>query len=85
MAVFLYPGLMEKAVELHQGKLLSSTEGTHWLVHTANRYHFTCSREYNTILDDSVLTLHTLTGFALRGEFFQPSSYFSFIQHFPAQ
>ena len=27
------------------------------------------------------LTLHTLTGFALRGEFFQPSSYFSFIQH----
>ena len=33
-------GLMEKAVELYQGNLLSSAEGEHWLVHTANRYHF---------------------------------------------
>ena len=32
-------GLLEKAVTLYHGKLLSSAEGEHWLVHPANRYH----------------------------------------------
>lgn len=44
-------GLLEKAVELYQGKLLSSAEGDHWLVHMANRYHFAYMATVNELLN----------------------------------
>lgn len=50
-------GLMEKAVELYQGKLLSSAEGEHWLVHTANRYHFAYMSTANELLKQ-LMTIH---------------------------
>ena len=43
-------GLMEKAVDLYHGKLLSSAEGDHWLVHPANRYHLAYMSEVNELL-----------------------------------
>lgn len=42
--------LMEKAVDLYHGKLLSSAEGDHWLVHPANRYHLAYMSEVNELL-----------------------------------
>ena len=50
-------GLMEKTVELYQGKLLSSAEGEHWLVHTANRYHFAYMSTANELLKQ-LMTIH---------------------------
>lgn len=50
-------GLMEKTVELYQGKLLSSAEGEHWLVHTANRYHFAYMSTANELLK-RLMTIH---------------------------
>ena len=43
-------GLLEKAIEQYQGKLLSSAEGEHWLVHTANRYHLAYMNIVNELL-----------------------------------
>lgn len=43
-------GLLEKALEQYQGKLLSSAEGEHWLVHTANRYHLAYMNTVNELL-----------------------------------
>lgn len=43
-------GLLEKAIEQYQGKLLSSAEGEHWLVHTANRYHLAYMNTVNELL-----------------------------------
>lgn len=43
-------GLLEKAIEQYQGKLLSSAEGAHWLVHTANRYHLAYMNTVNELL-----------------------------------
>lgn len=43
-------GLLEKAVELYHGKLLSSAEGEHWLVHPANRYHLAYIGMVNELL-----------------------------------
>ena len=42
--------LLEKAVELYQGKLLSSAEGDHWLVHQANHYHLAYMSTVNELL-----------------------------------
>lgn len=43
-------GLLEKAIEQYQGKLLSSAEGEHWLVHTANRHHLAYMNTVNELL-----------------------------------
>lgn len=43
-------GLLEKAIEQYQGKLLSSAEGEHRLVHTANRYHLAYMNTVNELL-----------------------------------
>ena len=42
--------LLEKAVELYQGKLLSSADGDHWLVHYANHYHLAYMSTVNELL-----------------------------------
>lgn len=41
----------------YQGKLLSSAEGEHWLVHTANRYHFAYMSTANELLKQ-LMTIH---------------------------
>ena len=43
-------GLLEKAASLYQGKLLSTTDGEHWLVHYANRYHLAFMSTVNELL-----------------------------------
>lgn len=43
-------GLLEKAIELYQGRLLSNAEGEHWLVHYANRYHLAYMSTVNELL-----------------------------------
>lgn len=43
-------GLLEQAVELYHGKLLSSAEGEHWLVHPSNRYHLSYISIVNELL-----------------------------------
>lgn len=45
------------AVISNQGKLLSSAEGEHWLVHTANRYHFAYMSTANELLKQ-LMTIH---------------------------
>ena len=43
-------GLLEKAASLYQGKLLSTADGEHWLVHYANRYHLAFMSTVNELL-----------------------------------
>lgn len=43
-------GLMEKAVELYQGKLLSSADGEHWLIQFAAKHHIAYVGAVNELL-----------------------------------
>lgn len=53
--------LLEKAVELYQGKLLSSADGDHWLIHQANHYHLA----YMSTINDLLKQLMSLNAYDL--------------------